>query len=171
VKKLMLIAFAALTLLSFTACSSNKNEAVTLTTKVASAEVANPTQAVSEINNSLEIKIKDLKYAEREELLTQFKISPEDVADFTISYAEGKYGISNVFLIKPVSEDKTETIKDALRAVQEQYIQKTEKFDVYNSYEIAQNSEVYVQGQYVVMLMLEDNDAAKNIIDKYIPVS
>ena len=122
-------------------------------------------------NNSLKIKIKDLKYAEREDLLSKFKISPDDVADFTISYAEGQYGISNVFLIKPVSSDKTEAIKQALRAVQEQYIQKTEKFDVYNSYKIAQNAVVYVQGQYVVMLMLEDNDAAKNIIDKYIPVS
>jgi len=171
VKKLMFIAFAALTLLSFTACSSKKAEAAALTVKVASAEVANPTQAVSEINNSLKIKIKDLKYAEREDLLSKFKISPDDVADFTISYAEGQYGISNVFLIKPVSSDKTEAIKQALRAVQEQYIQKTEKFDVYNSYKIAQNAVVYVQGQYVVMLMLEDNDAAKNIIDKYIPVS
>ena len=42
-------------------------------------------------------------------------------------------------------------------------------YDVYNSSAIAENAVIFERGGYVVMLMLEDNDSARRIIERYIP--
>ena len=44
-----------------------------------------------------------------------------------------------------------------------------DRYDVYNSASIAENALIFERGGYVVMLMLEDNDSARSIIEKYIP--
>lgn len=42
-------------------------------------------------------------------------------------------------------------------------------YDVYNSSAIAENAVIFERGGYVVMLMLEDNDSARRIVERYIP--
>ena len=37
------------------------------------------------------------------------------------------------------------------------------------AYEISKDAEIYTRGDYVIMVMHQDNDAAKKIIEEYIP--
>ena len=44
-----------------------------------------------------------------------------------------------------------------------------ENYDVYDAHQIAQDAVIYEQGGYLIMLMLADTDAARDVIDQYIP--
>ena len=57
----------------------------------------------------------------------------------------------------------------ALRERRDDRIREFENYDVYNSSAIAQGALIFERGGYVVMLMLEDNNSARAIIEKYIP--
>ena len=46
---------------------------------------------------------------------------------------------------------------------------KTEEYDVLGSHRIAEEAQIYQYGSYLIMLMLEDNSAAAEIVQRYIP--
>ena len=52
---------------------------------------------------------------------------------------------------------------------QEERIREFTDYDIYNSTEISENALIFNQGGYIIMLMLEDNQAARTIIEEYIP--
>ena len=58
---------------------------------------------------------------------------------------------------------------DDLAAVKNSRIEEFEKYDILGAYEISKNAEIYIRGDYVIMVMHQDNDAAKKIIEEYIP--
>ena len=73
-----------------------------------------------------------------------------------------------MYIIKP-TEGEDENVREAMKTWQESRIRAFSGYDIYNSTEISENAMIFRRGDYLVMLMLEDNDAARSIIDEYIP--
>lgn len=48
-------------------------------------------------------------------------------------------------------------------------VKEFENFDIYNSYRIAQDAVIFEQGEYVVMLMLDDTETARAVINRHLP--
>lgn len=60
-------------------------------------------------------------------------------------------------------------VRDALEQVKLNRAKEFENYDVYDAHQIAQDAVIYEQGGYLIMLMLADTDAARDVIDQYIP--
>ena len=90
------------------------------------------------------------------------------IDEYYIRYMEPDYGASDVYIIKP-KKDQYDAVRESLKDWQEIRIQSFDGYDIYNSTAISENSVIFRRGDYLIMLMLEDNDTARSIIEQYIP--
>ncbi len=92
----------------------------------------------------------------------------ETIEEYHIRYMETDFGASDVYIIKPI-DGELETVREAMKTWQESRIRSFSGYDIYNSTEISENAVIFTRGEYLIMLMLEDNDTARGIIETYIP--
>lgn len=110
-----------------------------------------------------------------EQLETVVGLDPDDYTSAYVRYVETDFGADDVYIVLPKEgEDENgvshrENILSQLRERKDARIREFANFDVYNSETIAENAIIFERGGYVVMLMLEDNDAARSIVEQYIP--
>lgn len=99
----------------------------------------------------------------------------ENISQAYVRYVETDFGADDVYIFLPKDgEDKDGTayrdkVLADLKERKEERMREFENYDVYNSTSIAANAVIFERGSYVVMLMLEDNDAARRIVERYIP--
>ncbi len=100
----------------------------------------------------------------------QYYLDLKKIGDYEIRSAEGKYGVADIAIIH-VKEGFANDIMDSLETRKDDRINEFRKYDVYNSYSIAMNAEIYQEDELVVMLMLDDDTKAQahKIIDSYLP--
>ncbi|MCL2034006.1 MAG: DUF4358 domain-containing protein [Oscillospiraceae bacterium] len=129
--------------------------------------VAEPQKAVDKIYSSLEeYKANPVTALQIEELIG---IRERDVDAFYGKISDPTGGLSDVLIIEPKS-DRREDVQLALSKYKEKRMAQFENYDILDAYPISQNAVIYDQGDYIIMLMLADNDAARRIIDEYIPL-
>lgn len=118
-------------------------------------------------------------YADLDKDMGLRKANDEDMADvmgfdleaidaYYVRYMASDFGASDVYIIKP-KEEMTETVRKDLKEWQEHRIREFMEYDIYNSTAISENAVIFSRGGYLVMLMLEDNDAARAVVEEYIP--
>ena len=83
-------------------------------------------------------------------------------------YTKENYGVQDTYILRPVSGRESD-VREALQRRQDDMIARYDDYDVYGAYEISRNGMIFEQGEYLVMLMHEDNEAVRSIIDQYIP--
>ncbi len=100
----------------------------------------------------------------------QFYLDLKNVVSYDVRYAEGNYGVADVAIIR-VEEGKAAEVINSLENRKDDRINEFRSYDVYDSYNIAMEAEIFEEGELVVMLMLSEDDKAKakEIIDYYIP--
>lgn len=103
-------------------------------------------------------------------LSEQYYLNLDDVIAMDVRSAEGKYGVADVAIIR-VKEGKGDEVIDSLERRKDDRINEFSNYDVYDSYAIAMNADVYQTGELVVMLMLDDDakTAARALIESYLP--
>lgn len=80
-------------------------------------------------------------------------------------------GLADLIIIKRAEgTGNRDKVRDALWQYQEKRINQFENYDILNAFSISRDAEVFDQGDYVVLLMMPDNEAAREIIDQYIPL-
>lgn len=158
------IGFAVIALL--TGCSVGSPDKETDPTPEAQPSTASPKAAMEEIYK--DATIKELGYATDKEVTDVLGMNLDDMFSYCIMYSKGNYGVMDTYIIQP-KPDKLPEIRSQLEARQDAMIRTYEHYDIYESYEITQNALIYEQGDYLIMLMHKDNDAVRDIIDRYIP--
>ena len=100
----------------------------------------------------------------------QFYLNLDNIISYEVRSAEGKYGVADVAIIRP-KEGFANEVMDSLEMRKDDRINEFLNYDVYDSYEIALEAEIYQVGELVVMLMLSDDNkaVAKELIDYYLP--
>ena len=110
-----------------------------------------------------------------EQLQSVVGLDPDDYTSAYVRYVETDFGADDVYIVLPKEgEDENgnshrENIIAQLRERKDARVREFANYDVYNSALIAENAVIFERGGYVVMLMLEDNDAARSIVERYIP--
>ncbi len=169
-KQLIAMLLALVLALALCACGSEE-ENEDSETKTAEHKtvrvVADPKGALKEIYAQLE-RTTGLVDADDAIVSDVMGFDLEVIDEYYIRYMETDYGASDVYIIKP-ADGEAETVREELKDWQESRIRAFSGYDIYNSTEISENAVIFRRGDYVVMLMLEDNDAARSIIDEYIP--
>ncbi len=135
---------------------------------------ANPKKALEKIYASLG-KRAGLVEPTPEQLETVVGLNLDNIKESYVRYIETDFGANDVYILlpKPGENEKGESYREnVLTDLKERKDNRTREFsnyDVYNSSSIAENAIIFERGGYVVMLMTEDNDLARQIIEKYIP--
>lgn len=110
------------------------------------------------------------KITDETTLTEQYYLDMDNVIAYDIRSAEGNYGVADVAVIR-VEEGKVNEVMDSLEMRKDDRINEFLNYDVYDSYDIAMEAEIYQAGELVIMLMLSDEDkvTAKELIDYYLP--
>ena len=151
--------------------SEEEQEQKSIETRVAQA---NPKKALEVIYSQLGKRTGLIEPTE-EQLTSEVGLNMEDVQRAFVRYVDGNFGADDVYIILPKDgEDENgnshrDNVLSTLRERRDDRIREFQNYDVYNSSAIAQGALLFERGGYVVMLMLEDNDSARAIIEKYIP--
>ena len=129
-------------------------------------EQANALGAVEAIYSSLEeYSAKRLDSAAIQAIVG---IYPYEIAEAHAYYSDPKFTLADVIIIRPSSTERDE-VRRKLLLYRESRVREFENYDILNSHRIARDALIYDQGDYVILLMLEDTETARAIIDGYIP--
>ncbi len=110
------------------------------------------------------------KVTDETTLSEQYYLNLDNVIAMDVRSAEGKYGVADVAIIR-VAEGKGDEVIDSLERRKDDRINEFSNYDVYDSYSVAVNADIYQIGELVVMLMLDDEakTAARVLIESYLP--
>ncbi len=128
---------------------------------------ADPQGALDEIYKSIGRET-EAKTATAKEARDIIGLDLDTVDEFYIRYLPADFGASDVYIVRP-EDGEDDAVLKALKKRQEERIREFTDYDIYNSTEISENALIFNQGGYIIMLMLEDNQAARTIIEEYIP--
>lgn len=169
-----LAALLLVSLIAFCGCSEKNEEEEEINPEEFSYDMLDISVIVDEIYENLEIseltKKSVIKTEDKTFLEEQYYLDLKNMVSYDIRYAEGNYGAADIAVIR-VKKGKAGEVMASLEKRKDDRISEFRNYDVYDSYEIAFNAEIYEAGELVVMLMLseEDKEKAKDIINYYIP--
>ncbi|GKH48749.1 MULTISPECIES: DUF4358 domain-containing protein [Anaerotruncus] len=129
-------------------------------------ETAEPETAIEKIYEN--VTVRGLADASDDDLTDKFFLDVSMLDSYWVRFSSGDFGLADVFILKP-SEGMEPKVRDALEQVKLNRAKEFENYDVYDAHQIAQDAVIYEQGGYLIMLMLADTDAARDVIDQYIP--
>jgi len=105
---------------------------------------------------------------DQDRLYEVFGLDPDIIVSAVAYVSDVTGGLRDVAIVEP-APGKADQVREALNQYRMTRAASFRNYDILNSYSIATNAAVFYQGDYVVMLMFPDNDAARVILDQYIP--
>lgn len=133
----------------------------------APADEADPEAALEKIYKHIDIK--GVEPADDSVMEDKFFFSLQDLDEYYVRYSSGRYGVADVYILKP-EEDEMPTVRETLEQVKINRINEFKDYDVYDSLRIASDAEIFEQNDYLIMLMVDDMDYARKVINHYIPI-
>lgn len=127
---------------------------------------ADPSGAIDGIYSSLD----DYEAVEmNDEQLEKFTgINDEFALEVYGMRSDPKSVLADVIVVKPLPGVREE-VRTMLGKYKSERMKEFENYDILDAYSISKSAVIYDQGEFLVLLMLEDNDDAQNIVDEYIP--
>lgn len=93
----------------------------------------------------------------------------DNVVEYFGSLCDPTGGLAELVILRP-AEGKRDDVREGLRKYAETRMDEFENYNILRAYEIALGAEIIDQGDYVILLMLPDNEAARTILDEHIPL-
>lgn len=130
---------------------------------------ADPEAAIKKIYSDLDITLGLVTPTEKE-VTDVIGLDIDDMEEYYIRCVDPDFGANDVYIILPKEGDEhKENVLTALKNRKDARITEFANYDVYDSSAISENALIFERGGYIVMLMLADNAAARDIIEWYIP--
>ncbi len=173
-QKLKIAAFALALLLVICGCSNENEENNDEIITDLSYDMIDLSTVVDKIYESIDISeltLSSVEVVDDEQTLTeQYYLDLDNVVDFEVRSAEGKYGVADVAVFR-VEEGAGDAVMASLENRKDDRINEFSNYDVYDSYDISLNAAIYQVDELVVMLMLDEDSkaAAMEVIDSFLP--
>ncbi len=168
-KYILTLLLTLLLLFSFAACSSSTQKEEEPEQEIVEEQIteADPQAALEDIyaNFDRETGLLNANYKDMTDVMG---FDMAQIEEYHVRYMQTDFGASDVYIIKP-KDGQDDAVRQDMKDWQEARIRSFNGYDIYNSTQISENAIIFQRGDYLVMLMLEDNDSARAIIEKYIP--
>lgn len=162
-----ILALLCALLLCLTGCRSERpGQSAAVESAGPLVETAEPETAMEKIYEG--VSVRGLSDASDDDLTDKFFLDVSMLDSYWVRFSSGDFGLADVFILKP-SEGMEPKVRDALEQIKLNRAKEFENYDIYDAHQIAQDAVIYEQGGYLIMLMLADTDAARDVIDQYIP--
>lgn len=129
-------------------------------------EGSGPEEALTEIY--FDVEILGVQEATPQVLVDEFGLDPTHWLSVHGRYTNGRFGIADVFLIRPRPGHEDE-VRECLETIKLARMNRFRNFDVYDSYSLAENGSIYQRGDYYILLMIDDEERVREILRNYIP--
>ena len=83
-------------------------------------------------------------------------------------YTDGRFGIADVILVVPKPGQEA-SARDLLVTIRTSRAGLFANYDIYGASELAENGVIYTLGDYYVLLMINDTDHVRELLEQYIP--
>ena len=112
----------------------------------------NDTRGVSALNNVV--------------LEEKFGVTIDDYLRAWGCYSSGTYGIADVFIFLPnADEEETGQLREQLELVKTNRIVEARDYDIYNALEHAEEGQIFEVGDYLCLIMIENPDQVREILE------
>ena len=134
--------------------------------EVQEVEGNGPEEALAEIY--FDVKILGVQEATSQKLADEFGLDPIHWLSVHGRYTNGRFGIADVFLIRPRPGHEDE-VRECLETIKLSRMNLFRNFDVFGAYSLAENGSIYQRGDYYILLMIDNEEAVRNILRTYLP--
>ncbi len=102
-----------------------------------------------------------------EVLEERFFLNTEPISRLWGNFADGRFGVADVYILEPMpgEQDACRRLLEDLKLAR---IVEFRNYDVFNSLRIAEEGVIVEQGGYLILIMLENPEAAQEILAQYI---
>lgn len=125
-----------------------------------------PEQALAEIY--FNVSIMGVIEATPERLESDFGIDSSIYSSCVGRYTDGRFGIADVIMLSPRPGFEDE-VREALQTIKLSRINLFRNYDIYNSYQLAEEGLIFQRGDYYILTMIENAATVREIIETYIP--
>lgn len=129
-------------------------------------EESGPEEALTEIYFNVDIL--GVEEVTSQVLVDQFGLDPSHWLSVHGRYTNGRFGIADVFLIRPRPGHEDE-VRECLETIKLSRMNLFRNFDVFNAYSLAENGSIYQRGDYYILLMIDNEDEVREILRTYLP--
>ncbi len=170
-KRWCALPLCAAALVALAACSPSEPEAPSSEAESSIVYAQTDPERLSDVIDQIyeDIDMKGLQDAGLEQINDLFHIETGLISDYAARYSSGRYGVADVVIVKVPDEQSVEPVIEALEQRRTERVSEFENYDVHDAYRIAQEAEIFSRGDYVIMLMVDDLDAARTVIYETIP--
>ena len=125
-----------------------------------------PEQALAEIYFNVDIM--GVQEATPERLESDFAIDPSIYYSCVGRYTDGRFGIADVIMLSP-RPGHEDDVREALQTIKLSRMSLFRNYDIYNSYQLAEDGAIFQRGDYYILTMIENAESVREIIETYIP--
>ena len=129
-------------------------------------EVTDPGSALAAVYETVDIM--GIEPVDERVLEEKFFLEVDRLEEYYVRCSSGRFGLADVFILMP-DADYLAKAREQLEQIKLMRAREFADYDIYDAHQIALDAVIYEQGGYLIMLMLPDNDAARKVIDQYIP--
>jgi|GEM_PF-6095491 len=129
---------------------------------------AGPEEALAEIYSKNDVR--GVQPVNARELDETYGISKKLYINAWCRTTDGTYGIADVFIFQK-DENTADQLQVALDQVKNNAIVAAQHYDVYNAMENAEEGQIFEVGDYMCLVMIENNDQARGILETCLAVS
>ena len=134
--------------------------------EVQEVEGNGPEEALAEIY--FDVKILGVQEATSQKLADEFGLDPIHWLSVHGRYTNGRFGIADVIFIRPRPGHEDE-VRECLETIKLSRMNLFRNFDVFGAYSLAENGSIYQRGDYYILLMIDNEEAVRNILRTYLP--
>ena len=110
----------------------------------------------------------DVQDATAERLASDFGVDTSCLSAVYGRYTDGRFGIADVILVVPKPGQEA-SARDLLVTIRTSRAGLFANYDIYGASELAENGVIYTLGDYYVLLMINDTDHVRELLEQYIP--
>ena len=115
-----------------------------------------------------DVSIMGVQDATAEQLASDFGVDTSCLSAVYGRYTDGRFGIADVILVVPKPGQEA-AARDLLVTIRTSRAGLFANYDIYGASELAENGVIYTLGDYYVLLMINDTDHVRELLEQYIP--
>lgn len=115
-----------------------------------------------------DVSIMGVQDATAERLASDFGVDTSCLSAVYGRYTDGRFGIADVILVVPKPGQEA-SARNLLVTIRTSRAGLFANYDIYGASELAENGVIYTLGDYYVLLMINDTDHVRELLEQYIP--
>ena len=115
-----------------------------------------------------DVSILGVQDATAERLETDFGVDTDCLSAVYGRYTDGRFGIADVIIVVPKPGEES-AARDLLVTVRASRTALFANYDIYGASSLAENGVIYTLGDYYVLLMIDNTDHVRELLEQYVP--